>query len=620
MRKRQLLKIPCLLFSLAALLVFTAFGLFDDGLFFRSDFASAFTVVAALAIPLCLLLAIPHTLLALTFRWPLARQISLCGRLFATLIAANLIYFILDILARKLTVFFSSSGQYYLNGALFFTWFILLVVIWILLTKSRGKKTIARRAMALAALAAPIMLLLFLGMFGAGKLASCSSDAAPKHVVMVVMDGWPAQFIRPFNHEAGPKSFDGPFTQALLFTNARSNKPYTSGFFSNLYTGIPNPSAGAKGPNLISALQRADVTVRTFSYHRNGMPESCGAHVDNYRGFRSLYLTYLHAPLLDWLGLEYTMMYKTLDIRNTQNDPRKQFMRKLASRTPKLDTSHNQLTDFLIPEMKRTQKNNARSFIIFHPGWFLEHDIGVAWATTTAATAEGRVKQKLLKREYRYDPTDEWFAKQYRNTVDKTMAAVADQVCAFLRQAKENGLLEDTLLILTADHGSIYSQGRFWYGYHPQEEAMRVPFVVFGAGKSGIDARNLDTYDITQTILNYFDCPKPLNPRARSFLQPKAKPCVTGLTLSGPMFREWYLIIYKENTKYLFNLHPLSDGAATEQKVSGFTCATIRQGQEVIRAVLPEFRQALLDHNLTDPAIHPNYRKAQLDALEKTCQ
>ena len=65
---------------------------------------------------------------------------------------------------------------------------------------------------------------------------STRSDAG-KHLLLIVVDGMPSQYLRTYNSEAIPTDFDDIFQNGHVFTNMRTSVPYTYGFFGVLYTG-----------------------------------------------------------------------------------------------------------------------------------------------------------------------------------------------------------------------------------------------------------------------------------------------------------------------------------------------------------------------------------------------
>ena len=69
------------------------------------------------------------------------------------------------------------------------------------------------------------------------------------------------------------------------------------------------------------------------------------------------------------------------------------------------------------------------------------------------------------------------------------MEAIGQELIGFLDSLNRLGLSRNITTILTSDHGSIYDKGRFWYTYHPNEEVVNVPGVIFQAESIGVDDR-----------------------------------------------------------------------------------------------------------------------------------
>ncbi len=90
----------------------------------------------------------------------------------------------------------------------------------------------------------------------------------------------------------------------------------------------------------------------------------------------------------------------------------------------------------------------------------------------------------------------------YEAEVRYTDAAIGELIDAW----QAAGLLDDALVVVTADHGEeFYEHGRPYHGTHLWEESIRVPLWVTGFGKSAFPGRRVDTptsvVDILPTLL-----------------------------------------------------------------------------------------------------------------------
>jgi arylsulfatase len=84
---------------------------------------------------------------------------------------------------------------------------------------------------------------------------------------------------------------------------------------------------------------------------------------------------------------------------------------------------------------------------------------------------------------------------------------IDDQISAFLDSVKERGFLEDSLIILTADHGDAFAEHDYYN--HPRylhEELVHVPFIVAHPSVNGECLETVvSTLDIVPTILRVFN-------------------------------------------------------------------------------------------------------------------
>ncbi|MCH8996893.1 MAG: sulfatase-like hydrolase/transferase [Proteobacteria bacterium] len=619
-----------LLFLLSALLVVTAFGLVEDSLFFQSDLESAFIVVMVLSgIVFFPLAAVLGGLWALK-RGRRAAPVSVLGRAAAIFVAGDFIYFILAGLDKEFRIFglFRKLDAEYLFVVL---WALCLGLVWYLLSRARGEEEIARRTSLLALTAVPLALVVFAGLLGFKRPADAEAVAgapgAPRHAVLVILDGWPAQHLRAFNPAARAKPVDELFSKALVFSNARTNSAWTNAFFGTLYKGSLSRTYTRLGlgerllgrfwgesENLLALLQGRGVKTRVIAFHRNGLPEGSSSTVSNYRGFRSVFVTFEHASALDALGLEYNLIIPGAAANTIWGDRRKRFVRGLLGAKNRI--YENVLTEVLLSEMHRIRRGGRQTFTIFHTGWELGSvRLPAAWDQAVPKGNEGEVTEKARTRDYRYDAEDEWYAERMRYKQDLVAETVGLKIQRFIEAMEADGLSENTLLIFTADHGSIYADGRVWYGFHPNEEVLRVPFVVFGAGRTGDDGRLLETIDIVQTFIDYFGGKVRLHQRARSIFETTPKPLTTSVTLRSDINREWFIALYKGDRKYLFNLHPEGDGKSLLQTVERFEVKTIAEGPKVVRSIAAQLAEALADYRIADGEVHPNFRRATLSDL-----
>jgi hypothetical protein len=101
-----------------------------------------------------------------------------------------------------------------------------------------------------------------------------------------------------------------------------------------------------------------------------------------------------------------------------------------------------------------------------------------------------------------FDTGPSWAIGHYKKSVAKSRKGLLD---AFEFADRER-LWEDTIIIVTADHGeNLYEKGHYAHAYTMSEELLRVPLYVHIPGeKFRIDTRLVSTLDIAATIDDLF--------------------------------------------------------------------------------------------------------------------
>ena len=87
---------------------------------------------------------------------------------------------------------------------------------------------------------------------------------------------------------------------------------------------------------------------------------------------------------------------------------------------------------------------------------------------------------------------------------DEEILFTDQQIGRFLEGLKERGLDQETLIILTSDHGEeFFDHGGFEHGHSMHEEVVRVPFMVWGTGiEPGVERTPVSIADAAPTILD----------------------------------------------------------------------------------------------------------------------
>jgi len=108
------------------------------------------------------------------------------------------------------------------------------------------------------------------------------------------------------------------------------------------------------------------------------------------------------------------------------------------------------------------------------------------------------------------------------NTYDNQLSYLDYNLEKFFSYLKSQGLLDKTLIIITADHGEGLGQHNLMsHGLYLYEDQVRIPLIIRFPDKASagmrIDAR-VNLIDIAPTILEYLKLKDPMEPRGTSLL------------------------------------------------------------------------------------------------------
>ncbi|WP_271079554.1 sulfatase family protein [Aurantiacibacter sp. MUD61] len=92
----------------------------------------------------------------------------------------------------------------------------------------------------------------------------------------------------------------------------------------------------------------------------------------------------------------------------------------------------------------------------------------------------------------------------YRLRYNQTLSAVDDGIGAIIAQLEEQGLMENTIIVMMGDNGFMFGEHGLIDKRNAYEESMRVPFIAFGAGMPAgrTDETLIANIDIASTFLD----------------------------------------------------------------------------------------------------------------------
>ncbi len=111
-----------------------------------------------------------------------------------------------------------------------------------------------------------------------------------------------------------------------------------------------------------------------------------------------------------------------------------------------------------------------------------------------------------------YSPPPPFAARFPSDPYSGEVAFVDQQVGEVLGQLGELGLIDDTLVVLTSDHGEMLEEhGEATHGYFIYESALRVPLILRGVGiEPRVMTERVGLVDVAPTIASFFGLEFPL--------------------------------------------------------------------------------------------------------------
>jgi len=119
-----------------------------------------------------------------------------------------------------------------------------------------------------------------------------------------------------------------------------------------------------------------------------------------------------------------------------------------------------------------------------------------------------------------YEPPEPYRTKFLNNPYEGEVAYVDEQVGRLLNYLKQSNLSQNTLIILTADHGeSLGDHGESTHGFLTYNPTLWVPLIITGPGIRAARVEQLVSHlDLFPTICDFLSRPKPADLEGRTLL------------------------------------------------------------------------------------------------------
>lgn len=361
------------------------------------------------------------------------------------------------------------------------------------------RRRLAAAAAAAASLTAFFVLRILLSA-PAGKSTGEASGAKPPNIIILLVDSLRADHLSAYGYPlpTSPR-IDRLAKEGILFRRCYATSNWTIPTHASLYSGMlpsVHGSFSAYGrwepafPTLAQILSAEG--YRTASFHDNKL---VGRAYDLDRGFQ----TSVGVDSEHKASLTLTRLWSLLHGRHSLSGPILRIADRWIGHGGPPDKPYFVFMNFLDTHAPyRPRKPYIDDFLRSLPDEPVREDL--ARGATGAAISDKRRADQLFRQ---LTPADwRWIARFY----DSNIRALDENVAGFLDSLDQRGLLKDTLVVLTSDHGEFLGEsgtgGHFNTSLHGV--GLRIPLILWWPGRLAPEdvAVPVSQVDIFPTILS----------------------------------------------------------------------------------------------------------------------
>lgn len=434
-----------------------------------------------------------------------------------------------------------------------------------------AEKKVARAAMLAAAAACGVGL--GIAVLGAGGVHA--NGGKHPNVVLISIDTLRQSHLSAYGYaRATSPNLEGLARRGVLFENAYSQSNWTVASHTSMFTGLDPLEHGVLGidhgmaPAFTTLAERLKAegfsTVGFVGTRHTGV-------MGSERGFDQGFDLYSHYPhphryRIGFLArkldhLVFVRVRQTVGMATPEIDSARSWLRNQRSE-PFFMFIH--LWDLHSKEFKLPYQAPEPFFDLFCPGELQNYD---------GCIAEGRCATKYLREisdGVAKPPAPAEIAKMIC-LYDGSIGYVDHEIGRLLRTLTEEGLDDETIVVITADHGEHFYEHRRMLHRSLYEEALRVPLIIRTPG--GVSGKRVKEVvyqtDLVPTLLELIGLPTDPRLRGRSLAQTllswPVEPADPGLRIShNPSMST---VLREGPLKYIRNygLDPSGQGVSKEE-------------------------------------------------------
>lgn len=323
------------------------------------------------------------------------------------------------------------------------------------------------------------------------------------NVILLIFDTLRSDYLSCYGEDVDTPAFDSLADQGVVFESAFGTAPGTPVSHASLYTGQHPSEHGVTGQYISLPDDRPVLAdwFRTAGYDTFGItgPSKMGSDWDYDRGFDELYEHYYDMPsatswrnvtksLVDWRFGKYFLRQLVNGGREKTRFKFDMLRDRIADDLSRpFFTTANIATAHAPYDPPRPYKQEATpgfsrprlfmtEFLLDNPGTIDDPDIRL----------DRVMEQQLATGIGKYLADPEWLNEKevrlLRDWYRATVEYLDDELSRFL-QFYRRELQDDTILVVTADHGEQLGEHGLWgHSYYCYDETLKIPLIVAGPG------------------------------------------------------------------------------------------------------------------------------------------
>jgi arylsulfatase A-like enzyme len=419
--------------------------------------------------------------------------------------------------ASARTAFFSSPARIIAAAAVF-------AAAWIIVSLPKGR-LLSRAAAAVKCLA--LVALIFIFILYAVPAATSLTAAGRPNIVLIVIDCLRADHLGCYGYGRNTSpAIDALAGAGTVFSRAYAQAPWTkpsvASLFTSLYPHVHNIIS--PGSTMPDALVTTAEALKSSGYHTaffNGGNLFVKKDFNVDQGFTR----YLYRPYAERAGEAITHDFLRY-IQNTNNTPFFAYIHYMDAHTP---YKANMFTNTFLGK-KPLRTHSDRGSVL--------------------------KKIRLMTKKGRLSPEEK---QQIVDLYDGQIRYIDENIKNILLQLKNSSLLDNTILIITADHGEeFWDHHNFEHGHTLYNELLHIPLIIAGrAVSSKAVSAPVQLIDIHPTILALAGtepCGAPM--QGRNLLAPPggaARPANRAVFATATLYGTEKMCVIKNGHKYIHN-------------------------------------------------------------------